>query len=459
MPHVHKQLGVTVERHFKGLEGLYLVKLPKGLSVAEAVVQYSNDSNILYAEPNYIYRVQGQAVFPDDEFFYNLWGMYNTGQSSGTPGADISATGAWGITTGSAEVIIAVLDTGVDYNHPDLAGNIWRNPGESSDGADTDGNGFIDDLRGWDFVDNNNRPMDEDGHGTHVAGIIAALGNNQIGVTGVVWQAKIMPLRMIGPEGGTTADAIDAINYAGANGAHIINSSWGGSNYSQALKDAIAASPAIVICAAGNEKSSNDSVPMYPASYDAANIIAVAATDRQDKLASFSNYGADTVHLGAPGVEIYSTLPQGAYGNKSGTSMATPYVAGVAGLIKSLRPEFTTLQIKETILDTVDQKSSLTGKVLTGGRLNAQAALQQVYIPAEVNGPIIYGDINGDGNVNAGDVILILRYIVGLKTLNEQQLSAADVSGSGVVGTEDVVLLLRYIVGLTETFPVHNSPN
>ncbi len=457
MSQVYDQLGVTVERNIKGVDGLQLVKLPKGLSVAQAVGQYSKNSDILYVEPNYIYHVQEQAVFPDDEFFDTLWGLYNTGQSNGTPGADISAPEAWAITTGSEEVIIAVLDTGVDYNHPDLSGNIWTNPGESPDGLDTDGNGLIDDLHGWDFVDNNNDPMDEDGHGTHVAGIIAALGNNQIGVTGVMWNVKIMPLRIMGTGGGTTADAIEAINYAGANGAHIINNSWGGAGYSQALKDAIAASPAIVICAAGNDKKNNDTNPMYPANYNTPNIISVAATDRKDMLASFSNYGADTVHLAAPGVQIYSTSLNGSYANKSGTSMATPYVAGVAGLIKTIRPEFTALQIKETILDNVDQKASLEGKLLTGGRLNAQASLQQAYNPASSNGPVIYGDVNGDGKVNAGDAILVLRHIVGLITMSEGQQLAADVSGNGTIGTEDVILLLRYIVGFEETFPVQNQ--
>ncbi len=311
---LHKRIGSLKKKEFKGVR-IHQMRLPDGVSVEEAVEYYKSDPDVEYAEPNYIVRIDS---VPDDTYFNNLWGLHNTGQTGGGADADIDAPEAWDLTTGSTDVVIAVVDTGVAYDHPDLAGNIWNNTGETScsDGIDNDGNGYIDDCKGWDFVGNDNDPADYNGHGTHVAGTIAAHGNNSNGITGVMWQAKIMPLRFLGISGsGTTADAVSAILYANAKGAHVINNSWGGSGYSQALKDAIDASNAVVVCAAGNSSSNIDKFSFYPAGYKSANIISVAATDSRDNLASFSNYGKTSVDLAAPGLNIYSTIPVIGYGS------------------------------------------------------------------------------------------------------------------------------------------------
>ncbi|MBI4688580.1 MAG: S8 family serine peptidase [Nitrospirae bacterium] len=311
---IHSQIGANIKRKFKRVKGLQVVRLPAQLSVRDALKFYLQNPAIQYAEPNYIVRA---ASIPDDPYFSNLWGLHNTGQTGGISDADIDAPEAWNLTTGSNNVVIAVVDSGVAYNHPDLSGNIWMNSGESSctDGIDNDSNGYVDDCYGWDFLGADNDPTDYNGHGTHVAGTIAATGNNSLGITGMMWKARIMPLRFLGVSGsGTTADAASAIEYASDNGAHIINNSWGGGGYSQALKDAIDASSAVVVCAAGNSGKDSDLTPHYPSSYTSPNIIAVAATDHNDMLASFSNYGAASVDVAAPGVSIYSTVPAFSYG-------------------------------------------------------------------------------------------------------------------------------------------------
>lgn len=310
---LHSSVGSHKKKVF-ARTGLQHIKLPSGMSVEKAVEYYKQDPNVEYAEPNYIVHA---AAIPDDPSFNSLWGLNNTGQSGGTNDADIDAPEAWDTITGSDSIIIAVIDSGVAYDHPDLAGNIWSNTNEIPfNGIDDDGNGYIDDVYGWDFVENDGYPQDYNTHGTHVAGIIAAQGNNAGGITGVMWNAKIMAIRFIGLSGsGTSADAISAVLYAKANGARIINNSWGGTDNSQALKDAIDSFPGIVVCAAGNSSNNNDGLTtFYPASYDSPNIIAVAATDRNDGLAAFSNYGATKVDLAAPGVDIYSNIPLFSYG-------------------------------------------------------------------------------------------------------------------------------------------------
>jgi subtilisin family serine protease len=306
-----RNFNIKTKRSFKRINARHL-KLPARMTVSQALELYRNDPDVEFAEPNYyIYA----TLAPNDTHYTELWGLNNTGQSvngtAGTLDADMDVAEAWDITTGGSGVIVAVVDSGVDYNHPDLKNNIWVNPGETAaDGIDNDGNGKIDDVNGWDFIDNDNAPIDSDGHGTHVAGTIAAVGNNGSGISGVSWAAKIMVLRFLNAFGsGTTADAISAIEYANAEGAHIINNSWGGSGYSAALKAAIDASSAVVVCAAGNEGTNNDTSKKYPASYTSTNIISVAATDQDDGLAGFSNFGATSVDVGAPGTNIYSTQP------------------------------------------------------------------------------------------------------------------------------------------------------
>lgn len=295
------------------------IKLPSDISVEEAITHYETDPNVEYAEPNYIIHFM---KMPNDSDFQKLWGLHNTGQEvngvTGTSDADIDAPEAWDITTGSSEVIIAVADTGVAHQHPDINDNIWVNSAELNGAGDVDddANGYVDDIYGWDFWDNDATPNDYNTHGTHIAGIIAALGNNNEAITGVNWTAKIMALR-IGGVVGTVGDAAAAIIYAADNHAHIINASWGGPDFSQTEYDAIDYANdhgVLLVAAAGNVGENNDVTPEYPASYDLPNIISVAATDQDDSLAEFSNYGINSVDVAAPGVNIYSTIPEFSYG-------------------------------------------------------------------------------------------------------------------------------------------------
>ncbi|MCC6126191.1 MAG: S8 family serine peptidase [Pirellulales bacterium] len=308
---------------------------------------------------------------PNDASLGQLWGM-----------SKIDAYGGWNLTTGSSGnngVIVAVIDTGVDYTHSDLAANIWTNPNAGRDG-------FAGDLRGYDFANNDGDPMDDNGHGTHVAGTIGAVGNNGAGVAGVNWAVSIMPLKFMTASGsGYLSDAIRAINYAtmqrsqyGAN-VRVINASWGGGSYSSAMQTAITAAGnagILFVAAAGNDGTNNDASPRYPSGYNSTNIVAVAATDQYDRLASFSCYGTTSVDLAAPGVSIYSTLPGNRYGGLSGTSMATPHAAGAAALAWALKPNATVAEVRGALLSGVDRLGGLSGKVASGGRLNVFHTLQ-----------------------------------------------------------------------------------
>jgi len=352
--------------------GVSRLEIADGGTLAEKLEAFRADDNVLYAEPNYILQADKT---PNDSMFDQLWGMHNTGQENGTEDADIDAPEAWGKSTGSKSIIVAVIDTGVDYEHEDLAANMWINDGETpGNGEDDDGNGYVDDVYGYDFFDNDGDPMDSTGeHGTHCAGTIGGVGNNSVGVAGVNWQVKIMALRFIGPFGGPTDAAIEAVQYAVKMNAKLTSNSWGGGGYSQALYDAINAAKnanQLFVAAAGNDGMDTDVTPHYPSSYDLENIISVAATDRNDLLASFSNYGTNTVDLSAPGVEILSTVPGNGYDRFQGTSMACPHVAGAAAWIYSMNPNLGWEAVKELILEGVDQIPSLEGRVLTGGRLN-----------------------------------------------------------------------------------------
>jgi len=326
-------------------------------------------------------------ALPNDPQLGQLWGLNNTGQNGGTPHADINAPAAWGISTGSRNVVVAVIDTGVDYTHSDLAANIWTNLRETAgNGRDDDGDGFADDVHGYDFVNNDGDPTDDFGHGTHVAGTIGGVGNNGLGVAGVNWSVSIMPLKFLGANGsGRTSDAVRAINYAtmqrtryGVN-VRVLNCSWGGGGFDSALQDAIQAAGnagILTVAAAGNDGRNNDVYPNYPSNYGSSSLLAVAATDRNDNLASFSNYGAASVDLAAPGVSVYSTVPGNGYAIYSGTSMATPHVAGVAALAWSVAPSASVSDIRNAILQGADRIAGLSGKVATGGRLDAYNTLQ-----------------------------------------------------------------------------------
>lgn len=355
---------------------LVQLKLPKGMSVAQAIAALEKDERVEYAVSNDRRQLLASTV-PDD-LDPRLWGLHNTGQDGGTAGADISAQAAWTVSTGSRQgPVIAVIDTGVDYGHPDLAANIWTNPAEiPGDGIDNDGNGVIDDVHGYNAADETGDPMDDNSHGTHCSGTIAAEGNNGQGVVGVNWQAQVMAVKFLSASGGgSVADVIKSVVYATANGARLTSNSYGG-GANEAEYEAFKASPLLHVCAAGNESRDNDRLGSYPASYDLPNIISVAASDRNDALAGFSNWGASSVDLAAPGVDILSTLPGGRYGTYSGTSMATPHVAGVAGLIATAYPEASNDQIKSRLLGSSDPVGEFAGKMVSGGRLNAAAALE-----------------------------------------------------------------------------------
>ena len=356
-----------------------------------------NAQGIAAIEPDFVINA---SVTPNDPSYPLLWGLNNTSQFGGTINADIDAPEAWNLTTGSRSVVIGVIDSGVDITHPDLAANIWTNPGEiPGNGIDDEGNGYIDDVHGWDFVDNDNTPQDGAGHGTHVAGTIGAVGNNSVGVAGVNWQVSLMPVRFLGNDGsGSTSGAIAAINYATmlrrSFGINVVatNNSWGGGGYSSLLEDAIRKSGdagITFVAAAGNEASDNDAVARYPTNYNLPNVISVAAIDDRDALASFSNYGATTVDIGAPGVSIYSTLPNNSYGTYSGTSMATPHVAGVIGLLAAAKPGITVAEVRAAIFNSAVPIASLAGKTVSGGRLNAKAALESLGMSVQATTPAV----------------------------------------------------------------------
>jgi subtilisin family serine protease len=369
--------GVTIEQELASIDGA-LVSVDPGETDA-AAEELSRQRAVDYVEPNYVLRAHRLA---NDRFFGEQWGLRNVGQYGGKPGADIHASEAWDVTTG-ANVTVAIVDTGVDYAHPDLAPNIWTNPADPANGVDDDHNGFVDDVHGADFVDEDSNPTDDAGHGTHVAGIIGAKGNNTTGVAGVNWDVKLMALKFLDADGsGNTADAANAIDYAVSHGARVINASWGGPGLSMALYQAIRRAGdngVTFVAAAGNDGDNNDVKPDYPAAFDLPNVISVAATDSTDQLVDFSNYGATSVDLAAPGDDIESTVPpatdSSGYASFSGTSMATPFVTGAVGLYLSRFPQASGDQARTAILTNVDKLPSLAGKVATGGRLNVARPL------------------------------------------------------------------------------------
>ncbi|HEY9060732.1 MAG TPA: S8 family serine peptidase [Pseudobacteroides sp.] len=339
--------------------------------------ELKKDPNVEYAQPNYKLELMSE---PSDDRFIEEWGLKNSGQTvsgqAGTVGVDTNAIKAWNITKGSDTVKVAIIDTGIDIKHPDLAASIYKNPNERPNGLDNDGNGYVNDVNGWNFVDDTNSVFTseaEDTHGTHIAGIISA-GINDGGVVGLAPNVKIVPLKFISGNIGYTSDAIRAIEYCQKAGIEIANISWGGSDYNNALMEAMKNSSTTFICASGNAGKNIDSSLVYPAAFDLPNIIAVSANDNKGQLASFSNYGTK-VDISAPGVNILSTLPGNKYGYMSGTSMAAPFVTGTVALLKSIDSTLNAVEIKERVLNNTTKSDSLSGKVATSGRLNAYAAL------------------------------------------------------------------------------------
>lgn len=387
----HRALGAEVRREYPRFGGWQVLRLPKGLAAEAAMERLRATGLFEYVEPDYRVRA---LVMPNDPQFTDgsLWALHNTGQNGGVADADIDAPEAWNIRTDAENVVVGVIDSGIDYTHPDLAGNMWSNPGEiPGNGMDDDGNGYVDDVHGINSIADSGDPLDDHYHGTHVAGTIGATGNNGIGVVGVAWQVKLMALKFLGADGyGNTSDAIECVNYAIAKGAHVLNNSWGSGEFSQALSDAIAAARdagIIFVAAAGNESTDTDAAPNYPSCYPHDNIVAVMATDRRDIGASFSSFGYTNVDLAAPGVTIWSTMPTyttsrmtsnsypTSYHQLSGTSMATPHVVGAFALLKAQYPSETYTQLIHRMLGNTDFLTDMVDACYTEGRLNLAAAL------------------------------------------------------------------------------------
>jgi subtilisin family serine protease len=411
-------LGVQFD-HYLGVEHMALIKVPDDVPFERLNTALQALPNFSYVEPNSV--VWGEISTPNDPSFTTEYGLNNTGQTvngvAGTSDADIDAPEAWDITRGYSGTVVGVIDSGVKWDHPDLAVNMWSNPGEvAGNGVDDDANGYIDDIRGWDFCNDDNNPLDDQGHGTHVAGTIAAVGDNSTGVSGVAWRARIMPLKFLDALNmGSNADAADAINYAtmmrvqeGVN-MRVTNNSWGNTGGpNTAISDAVQANRdagMLFVAAAGNGGAdqigdSNDTTPFYPASFNFANVVSVAATDSLDARAGFSNFGATSVDLGAPGVNTYSTTFNNSYGFNSGTSMASPHVAGVAALAFTVDPNATYQTVKDAILNGGDALASLSGITVSGRRLNARGTLNLMSSASLV----VNGDLSG---APTADTILV----------------------------------------------------
>ena len=389
----HSRVGASVKKNYAAVPW-QLVKLPAGMTVEEGIALYKKQPGIVAVEPNYRYTIAGlptkspkssaiisgklpdmqlnsqaNSIMPNDPDFDKLWGMISIGMPV-----------AWTYGKGSRDVVVAIIDTGVDYHHPDLVQNMWTNAAEiPGNGIDDDNNGYIDDIHGLNSITGTGDPMDDNKHGTHVAGTIGAVGDNNIGVVGVNWQVSMMALKFLDATGnGNTDNSITCYEYLmamKARGVNIraVNNSWGGSSFSQALHDIINAAGAVGIvscCAAGNDNSNDDAVPFYPSAFDSPYLISVAASDNNDNRASFSNYGAVSVDLAAPGVGILSTTPADSYESLNGTSMATPHVTGAIALLSSMEPGYGAAELKAHLLRNVDQLVQWNGLTLTGGRLN-----------------------------------------------------------------------------------------
>jgi len=398
-----------------------VAEVPEGRSVGETLDLYRASPDVESAEPDTkMYLEQSTVpILPDDPDFGLQHGLHNTGETGGAPDADIDAPEAWSVTAGSPQAVVAVIDQGVNIDHPDLDGNVWTNPDEVSDnGVDDDNNGYVDDVHGWDFVNKDNTLYDQEdedyekSHGTHVAGIVAAEGNNGLGGVGVAHGARIMPLKVSSPTGISASRVIAALRYASGEGVRISNNSYGclqstptSPCYNSLLAEEIRKADAaghLFVSSSGNEAKDTDVTAHYPSGYDSPNVVSVASTDENDRLAVGSNYGAASVDLAAPGTNIWSTTPDFFFDYRSGTSMAAAHVAGAAALMESEYPDLGHTEIKDRILQSVDEKDALTGKVSSGGRLNAEGALKpQAPPPTDAVAPTVVAVSPRDGTTGA----------------------------------------------------------
>lgn len=375
MQGLHAAVGAQVVDTFRSIPVQH-VRLSSSISPEQAAQHYLSDPRVAFVEPNYI--VRPLATTPNDPQFGDLWGM-----------SRIRAPEAWDFIQGDSSIIVAVIDTGIQIDHPDLKANIWKNMGESwnldgtpnVNGIDTDGNGYVDDHYGWNFAANTRIVNDTHGHGTHCAGTVGAVGDNGVGVVGVNWNVQLMALKFLDPYG-ETADAIKAVEYAAAMGAKLSNNSWGGGAYSEALKLAIQAAGVdhdhLFIAAAGNDSTNNDDFPHYPSNYELSNVVSVASIAEDGNRSYFSNYGSNTVHLAAPGSLILSTVPVSTYDRYSGTSMACPHVAGAAALLWSLDPSFTSTQIRDALFEGVRPNVNMAAQLVTGGELDLMGSIEKL---------------------------------------------------------------------------------
>jgi len=429
-----------------------LVQLSTGSSVQAAINRWKAFPEVRFAEPNFIFTANR---FPNDPLFNDQYGLHNIGQIPffGLPDADIDAPEAWDITTGSSNIVIAVIDTGIDTSHPDLVANLFVNRGEiPGNNIDDDGNGFIDDVFGWNSFGNNNNVTDTDGHGTHVAGIAAAVGNNGVGVAGVSWNATILPIKALDPNG-TLASIVGAHNYMftmqdrGLN-IRVSNHSYGGPAFSAiqlALVQEAFRRNIVYVAAAGNNAQNNDILPNYPSNYDVPNVIAVAASDWNDQLTSFTHFGVQTVDLAAPGDFILSTFPRGLgtvgpqleYDYLSGTSMATPMVAGAAALLISLEPSLTAVQTKTLLLNSVDRLPQMAGKLVTGGRLNVRNAIEA--LPTGAFRGVVYEDLNRNGRREANEFGIANAVVFVDLNRNGQRDPSEPFAVTGADGSYNIV--------------------
>lgn len=398
---VAKSLGVEVTGRISDSSEWIAVRRPTMETTTYALSAMKSSALVAKVEPNYIYKA---VKLPNDPELQNLWGMHNTGQTIvvkndegeetylGRSGVDIGMEKAWDIQTGSKNVVVAVIDTGVDYKNENIVDNMWVNEAEKNGlpGVDDDNNGFVDDVYGYDFANNDGDPMDDHGHGTHCSGTIGASGNDGKGIVGVNWNVRIMAVKFLGVDGGTTEGAIAGIDYATKMGADIMSNSWGGGGESEALKEAIQrANDAgiLFLAAAGNNGTNNDEMAFYPANYDVANLISVAAVDNSGQLADFSCYGPTKVHVAAPGVAVLSSILDSKMDYWSGTSMATPHVSGVAALVLANEPDLTVAELRERLLKTSQPMFTLKNMITTGGMINAYYALKNEEAPADPNDP------------------------------------------------------------------------
>ncbi len=409
------KLSVKVKEELKLFSGNYFLLKSHSASTHSMVSLFDSYPEVEYAEPNYLYKAIGttpsveglltgtieenQTSFtPNDPLFHKLWGLQNTGsnepqglmrtEASGVEGADVEALKAWRVHQGSRKVVVAVIDTGVDYNHPDLRNNMWVNDKEvPGNGMDDDNNGYVDDVYGWNAEGNHGNPMDGNSHGTHCAGTIGAEHNNGLGVAGVMKDVRLMAVKFLSDGGsGTLADAVEAIDYATKMNVDVMSNSWGGGGFSQTLLDAIKSAKEkgiLFVAAAGNDSSNNDSRASYPATYQVENVISVASHTAQDNLSYFSNLGKRTVHVAAPGSNVLSSTPNGQYKVYSGTSMATPHVAGVVGLLIAKEGRLPVSSVRRRLMETTNPVSTYRKTTASGGRVSAYNLLTNTKPPRQ----------------------------------------------------------------------------